>query len=38
MMESEYVDCITMVEKKNYMSYVIKDALLNVKVKQQVKS
>ena len=37
-MESEYVDCITMAEKKNYLRYVIKDALLNVKVKQQMKS
>ena len=38
MMESEYENCITMAEKKNYMRYMIKDALLNVKVKQQVKS
>ena len=38
MMENEFVDCITMAEKKNDMSYIIKITLLNVKVKQQVKS
>ena len=38
MMESEFVDCIIMAEKKNDMSYVIKGSLFNVKVKQQAKS
>ena len=38
MMESEFVDYITMAKKKNDMSYVIKGMLFNVKAKQQVKS
>ena len=31
MMESEFVDCVTMAEKKNDMSYVIKDNALKRK-------
>ena len=31
MMESEFVDCITMVDKKNNMSYVIKGNALKRK-------
>ena len=31
MMESEFVDCITMAEKKNDMSYVIKGNALKCK-------
>ena len=31
MMESEFIDCITMAEKKNYMSYVIKGNALKRK-------
>ena len=38
MMENEFVDCVTMAEKTNDMSYIIKVTLLSVKVKQQVKS